>query len=227
MNLVDFLFVHLQEVAHLGATSLHFIPVGRKKIIYYREEYYEPYVKYWRSALQKAKINKPRKITTPDECAQQKVRMAESLLKSAFERESKLLLAEFQRPDYVPTMECNAHMTNLFNTHLDKLFANCVKDYIYLCVFNYFSALKIKRESANDAQKAFILRPYEEDTLGRIKEDLAKMLIFFYKVRDNISGVVSEMVNDRQEKADKIADLLKMGGDSYVTSVTKCRSPRN
>jgi hypothetical protein len=55
----------------------------------------KPYVKYWRSALEKAKINKPRKIATADECAQQKVRMAESLLKSAFERESKLFLAEF------------------------------------------------------------------------------------------------------------------------------------
>lgn len=171
----------------------------------------KPYVKYWRSALEKAKINKPRKIATADECAQQKVRMAESLLKSAFERESKLFLAEFQKPDYIPTTECYAHMTNLFNTHLDVLFANCVKDYIYLCVFNYFSALKIKRECANDAQKAFTFRLFEEDVLGRIKEDLAEMLIFFYKVHDNISGVVSTMVNDRQEKADKIADLLKNG----------------
>lgn len=171
----------------------------------------KPYIKYWRSALQKSQPYKPRKISTPDECIQQKIRMAESLLKSAFERESKLFLAEFQKPDYMPTTECNSHITNLFNSHLDALFANCVKDYIYLCVFNYFSALKIKKENVSEAQKAFILRPYEEDTLGRIKEDLAKMLIFFYKVRDNISGVVSEMVNDRQEKADKIADLLKNG----------------
>ena len=55
----------------------------------------KPYVKYWRSALEKAKINKPRKITTPDECAQQKVRMAERSIKNAFKRESKLFLAEF------------------------------------------------------------------------------------------------------------------------------------
>ena len=171
----------------------------------------DPYIKYWRSALQKAKMNKPRKITTPDECAQQRVRMAESLLKSAFEQESKLFFAEFQKPDYVPSQECDAHIVNLFNTHLDVLFANCVKDYIHLCVFNYFSSLKIKRESANDAQKAFILRPYEEDTLGRIKEDLAKMLIFFYKVHDSISDAVSAMANDRQEKADQIADLLQNG----------------
>lgn len=112
-----------------------------------------PYVKYWRSALEKAKINKPRKITTPDECAQQKVRMAERSLKNAFERESKLFLAEFRKPDYIPTTQCNAHMTNLFNTHLDVLFANCVKDYIYLCVFNYFSALKIKKENVSETQK--------------------------------------------------------------------------
>ena len=50
----------------------------------------KPYVKYWRSALEKAKLNKPRKIATADECAQQKVRMAESSLKNAFEQESKL-----------------------------------------------------------------------------------------------------------------------------------------
>ena len=137
----------------------------------------KPYVKYWRAALQKSQLNKPRKITTPDECVQQKIRMAESLLKSAFERESRLFLAEIQKPDYIPTAECNAHITNLFNTHLDVLFANCVKDYIYLCVFNYFSALKSKRERANDAQKAFTFRPFEEDVLGRIKEDLAEMLI--------------------------------------------------
>ena len=170
-----------------------------------------PYVKYWRAALQKAQTYKPRKITTPDECVQQKIRMAEGLLKSAFERESKLFLAEFQKPDYIPTTECDAHMTNLFNTHLDVLFANCVKDYIYLCVFNYFSALKIKKENVSETQKAFILRPYKEDTLGRIKEDLAKMLIFFYKVHDNISDAVSTMVNERQEKADAIADLLNNG----------------
>lgn len=170
-----------------------------------------PYVKYWRSALQKAKINKPRKITTPDECAQRKIRMAESLLKSAFERESKLFLAEFQKPDYMPSQECDAHMVNLFNTHLDALFANCVKDYIYLCVFNYFSALKIKKENVNEAQKTFTIRPYDEDTLGRIKEDLAQMLIFFYKVHDSISNAVSEMVKERQKKADQIADFLKNG----------------
>ena len=105
-----------------------------------------PYVKYWRTALQKAKINKPRRITTPDECAQQKVRMAESLLRSAFNRESKLFLAELLKPDYIPSQECGAHIVNLFNTHLDVLFANCVKDYIQLCVFNYFSALKIKKK---------------------------------------------------------------------------------
>ncbi len=170
-----------------------------------------PYVKYWRSALQKAKMNKPRKITTPDECAQRKIRMADSLLKSAFEQESELFLAEFQKPDYIPSQECDAHIVNLFNTHLDALFANCVKDYIYLCVFNYFYALKIKKENVNEAQKAFTIRPYDEDTLGRIKEDLAKMLIFFYKVHDSISDAVSEMVKDRQEKADQIADLLQNG----------------
>ena len=170
-----------------------------------------PYVKYWQSALQKTITNKPRKIMTPGECAQQKIRMSESLLKSAFEKESKLFLAEFQKPEYIPSQGCDAHIVNLFNTHLDVLFVNCVKDYIHLCVFNYFSSLKIKRESANDAQKAFILRPYEEDTLGRIKEDLAKMLIFFYKVHNSISDAVSEMVSDRQVKADKMADLLKNG----------------
>ena len=170
-----------------------------------------PYVKYWHAALQKSQARKTRKVTTPDECMQQKIRMAESLLKNAFERESKLFLAEFQKPDYIPITECNAHMTYLFNTHLDVLFANCVKDYIHLCVFNYFSALKIKKENVNEAQKAFTFRPFEEDVLGRIKEDLAEMLIFFYKVHDNISDAVNEMVNDRQEKADKIADFLKDG----------------
>ena len=51
-----------------------------------------PYVKYWQSALQKTITNKPRKIMTPGECAQQKIRMSETLLKSAFEKESKLFL---------------------------------------------------------------------------------------------------------------------------------------
>ncbi len=170
-----------------------------------------PHVKYWRSALQKTKLSKPRKITTPDECAQQKIRMAESLLKSAFERESKLFLAEFQKPDYIPSQECDAHIVNLFNTHLDALFASCVKDYIYLCAFNYFSALKIKKENVSETQKALTFRPFGEDVLRRIKEDLAEMLIFFYKVHDNISDAVSAMVNDRQKKADQIADFLKNG----------------
>lgn len=67
----------------------------------------DPYIKYWRSALQKAKLSKPRKITTPDKCAQQKIRMAETLLKSAFEQESKLFLAEFQKPDYMQKAASN------------------------------------------------------------------------------------------------------------------------
>lgn len=166
------------------------------------------YVKYWRSALQKAQTHKPRRITTPDECVRQKIRMTESLLKSAFEKESKLFLAEIRKPDYIPTTECNAHMTNLFNTHLDVLFANCVKDYIHLCIFNYFSALKIKRENVN---KAFTFRPFEEDILGRIKEDIAEIVTFFYKVHDSISNAASVMIKERQEKADKVADLLKNG----------------
>lgn len=71
-----------------------------------------PYIKYWQSALQKAKINKPRRITTPDECIQQKIRMDELLLKSSFEREGKLFLAEFQRHNLENTPQAK-HLSSL------------------------------------------------------------------------------------------------------------------
>lgn len=46
----------------------------------------KPYVKCWRSALQKSQPYKPRKISTPDECIQQKIRMAESLLSKSSQK---------------------------------------------------------------------------------------------------------------------------------------------
>ena len=69
---------------------------------------------------------------------------------------------------------------------------------MYLCVLNSFSAPKTKRESVDEAQKAFTFYPFEEDDLGRSKEDLGEMRIFFYRVHDSISNAASEMVNDWQ-----------------------------
>ena len=50
----------------------------------------KPIINYWKSSLQKAQIQKIRRVTTANDCVERKIRMAEIQLKAAFEKESKL-----------------------------------------------------------------------------------------------------------------------------------------
>ena len=52
----------------------------------------KPIIKYWKSSLQKAQIQKIRRVTTANDCVERKIRMTEIQLKAAFEKESKLLV---------------------------------------------------------------------------------------------------------------------------------------
>lgn len=48
----------------------------------------KPIIKYWKSSLQKAQIQKIRRVTTANDCVERKIRMTEIQLKAAFEKES-------------------------------------------------------------------------------------------------------------------------------------------
>lgn len=65
----------------------------------------KPFVKYWRSTLQKTQTQKLRRVATANECAERKIRVSKIQLEAAFEKESILFLAEFQKPDYFASTE--------------------------------------------------------------------------------------------------------------------------
>ena len=66
----------------------------------------KPIIKYWKSSLQKAQVQKIRRVTTSGDCVERKICMAEIQLKAAFEKESKLFLSEFQKPDCFQSTNC-------------------------------------------------------------------------------------------------------------------------
>lgn len=101
----------------------------------------KPIAKYWKLTVQKVPMQKTRRVGTTSECIERKIRMVEIQLKAAFEKESKLFLSEFQKPDCFKSGECTAYVSAVMKRHLDVLFANCLKNYIHLCTLNYFSSL--------------------------------------------------------------------------------------
>lgn len=102
----------------------------------------KPFVKYWKSPLLKAQIRRSRWVTTANKRVEQKIRMAEIQLKAAFEKESILFLAEFQKPDCFQTANCDAYVSDILSQHLDILFTNCIKEYVHLCLLHYFPSLR-------------------------------------------------------------------------------------
>lgn len=171
----------------------------------------KPFIKYWRSTLRKAQIQKPRRFTTPIERIEQKKRMSEIQLKALFEKESNLFLAEFQKPDCFSSADCHAYVSNVMSSHLDVLFANCIKDYIYLCALNYFSALAGTHNPTNEINKTFVKLPYDEDIWKEVEEDLMEMLMFFYKEKASFKAYVAQMVNEREQSVAQIAEHIKNG----------------
>jgi len=169
----------------------------------------KPFIKYWKSTLQKMKIEKPRKITTADECVERKIRACEIQLKAAFEKESKLFLAEFHKPDCFASADCRTYISDVMNRHLDVLFASCVKDYIHLCVLNYFSTLKSTLNPTDEINKSIVRLPHDEDTWKEIAEDLVEMIVFFYKEKASFEAYVTQMIEDREKTVTQIAEYIK------------------
>lgn len=122
----------------------------------------KPFVKYWKSPLLKAQIRRSRRLTTANKCVEQKIRMAEIQLKAAFEKEGKLFLSEFQKPDCFQTANCDAYVSEILSQHLDILFTNCIKAYIHLCLLHYFPSLKAEQNENHETRKFFIRLPHDK-----------------------------------------------------------------
>lgn len=84
-------------------------------------------IKYWKSSLQKTQFQPIKRVITADDCVRRKIRMVEIQFKADFERESKLFLSEFRKPDCFQSTNCAEYVHEMMNRHLDVLFANCVK----------------------------------------------------------------------------------------------------
>ena len=106
--------------------------------------------------------------------------MAEIQLKAAFEKESKLFLSEFQKPDCFRSTNCIEYVREVMNRHSEVLFANCIKNYIHLCLLNYFSALYLVQNATSKANKSFIKLPLDADILEEIKNDIVEFIVSFY-----------------------------------------------
>ena len=171
----------------------------------------KPIIKYWKSSLQKAQIQKIRRVTTVNDCVERKIRMTEIQLKAAFEKESKLFLSEFQKPDCFRSANCTEHVCDVMKRHLDVLFANCIKNHIHLCVLNYFSVLNLTQNVASKTNKSFIKLPLDENLLEEIKEDIAEFIVSFYETKESFEEYMKEKLEERKETVTQIAEYIKSG----------------
>lgn len=152
-------------------------------------------IKHWNSSVLKVKTPKCKRTTSAKDCIDLKIRMTEEQLKTSFSKESKLLLAEFQKPDCMHSLNCTSHVCDVTNRHLDVLFANCFKYYIHLCALNYLSAI-IPFQTTRSANKAFAKYPLNVETLEKIKDDTVECILFFYETRDNLKKNLSNKLRN-------------------------------
>ena len=165
----------------------------------------KPFVKYWKSPLLKTQMRRSRRVTTTNKCIEQKIRMAEIQLKAAFEKESKLILSEFQKPDCFQTANCDAYVSEILSQHLDILFTNCIKAYIHLCLLHYFPSLKSEQNENHETRKFFIRLPRDEDLWKEIKEDIAQAIIFFYETKKGFADYAMQKRENNIETVKQIA----------------------
>ena len=165
----------------------------------------KPFIKYWKSPLLKAQIRRSRWVTTANKRVEQKIRMAEIQLKAAFEKESILFLAEFQKPDCFQTANCDAYVSDILSQHLDILFTNCIKEYVHLCLLHYFPSLRTEQNKNNNTRKLFIRLPHDEDLWEEIKEDIAQAIIFFYETKEGFADYTMQKRESNIETVKQIA----------------------
>ena len=167
-------------------------------------------IKYWKSSLQKAQPQRIRRVTTAEDCVRQKIRMAEIQLKADFEKESKMFLAEFQKPDCFQSTNCTEYVREMMKRHLDVLFANCIKSYTHFCVLNYFSVLGFAQEATN---KAFVKLPID---LDMIKSDIMGLIVSFYERKRSLEEYMTQKLEDEEEDITQIAEYIKIGWRQLV-----------
>ena len=166
--------------------------------------------KFWVSEVEKSLVPKGWK-TTPQKHIEQKIRMTQILLKVAFENETKRFLAEFQKPVWCDAAKNKEFIFSVLNEHLETLYAECLPNYIHLCVLNCFSGLSPSGKEI--VQK----NTPRTDTSGaeRLASDLSNALEDFYgqkaaaakkaaELIEEVTGTTKELLND-------LADALESG----------------
>ena len=170
----------------------------------------KPIIKYWKSSLEKAQPRRNRRVTTADDCASRKIRMAEIQIKAAFEKESMLFRSEFQKPDCFQSTNCTEYVHESMDRHLNVLFVNAIKNYIHFCVLNYFSALDLTQ---NATTKSLIKLPID---LEEIQKDIVELIVSYYERKRSFEEYMKRKLEDRRETVTKIAEYIKNGWRELV-----------
>lgn len=154
----------------------------------------KPYQKHWISILCKEHVNS-QTIHNPQGGISLKIRRSKTQLKTAFEKESVLLRNDSRKQNWYNTTECKEYaLTTIFN-HLDIIFTDSLKDYLHLCVLNYFSGVMIPNDNGTNKQHAS-KRPYDVD---EITSAMTECVEFYYSQKVVLADKMSKLVGNAGE----------------------------
>lgn len=152
------------------------------------------YQKHWVSIL--CKEHKLSQILhNPQSSISLKIRQSQTLLKTAFEKESALLRDESRKQKWPDTLAYKGDVLTLVLAHLDIVFNVSLKDYLHLCVMNYFSGVIILENNGTKKQHA------SEPTynVDEITSAMTECVAFYYSQKDILIEKLSGMVNNTDE----------------------------
>lgn len=149
------------------------------------------YQKHWVSILLKEQKT-GQTVQNPQSSIDLKVRRSRTLLKTAFEKESVLLHDESRKQNWSSTPEYKEYvLTTCFN-HLDIVFNVSLKDYLHLCVLNYFSGMTVFESNGTNKQHS----SKHMYNLDEITSAMAECVEFYYSQKDILAEKLSEMVSN-------------------------------
>lgn len=167
-------------------------------------------IKYWRAPIIKNQTLGVNRITTASDCMDRKIRMAEIQLKHSFETESFLFISEFKKPDCFCLTNCTNYICSVMKQHLDILFETCFKDYIHLCLLNYFLYFGLT-EKTTTIDKSVINCQASTDVLNAVKNDIAEFILFFYATKENLGAYLNDRLIQGGAATAEIAESIKNG----------------
>lgn len=168
-------------------------------------------IKYWKSTLNSVNKAKSKQVTTPNSCVEQKIQISKVLLKAAFENESKLFLAEFQKPDCYQSANCTEYIREVMYRHLNTLFTKSIQSYVNMCSYTYFSALYSKKSISSISKKSYIMLPYEERLRKLVAEATSDIIVSFYESKTHLEKFLLQQISEGKDDIRQLAEYFKSG----------------